>query len=1748
MASEGYGVGVAGGRPAGTTASEGYGVSEGRPAGTTATEGYGVGTSGGRPAGTTANEGYDVGTSGGRPAGTTANEGYDVGTSGGRPAGTTANEGYDVGTSGGRPAGTTANEGYDVGTSGGRPAGTTANEGYDVGTSGGRPAGTTATEGYGVGTSGGRPVGTTVARGFKVGKVKRTLKFDTVDADVHFGEWDTSAVNLDAGALSACARGIKQQRFFDRKSLGVGVCYSCGHVLWTSVDGAHTFLIDKPSNMTRDDAPAAAYLRAVPNCSLSFEYTERGSSTKERWYCCSHCKTDPVPTEFQVGNVYGDSEADVKPVREWDMSTPKPIKALCNKYETGQVSLCGLFSSTVKKASMSQYQHLQGEINAIRKLDRHYYGLFGFMAVKDSDIFTHSPDPHSALRIKNAIRWFRAHNHLYSSFFAHYETLLRYVKPGFINPGLLEDQNISLDRLLEGEAAGMAFPLDAKYFDDFPLIYNEPALGPSDKAGRQYPQPQAATECREKLVDLCHTTYGEKYLDTKAFPHLHPYGHGGWYHRCPMAFQAHIKMRLFDVRGRFAADPCYCFFKYDYMVKVRMRMHNARKVVKVQNLTQTLNAANVRGNDPYAVYGTDIPRVIPGSKQFWKSFGLDLVSFVEQRGLPQYFLTLTAHDLWPQVQATLNGGWGSCASEVEVQGTTVEDRQPVGFHPEISVLAAEKRYNWFMSIPLGVVQDLVVKKEYQKRGAVHWHMLVWVEEGTSPKHAVMAEMPRGPDTTDECATYVRKLVGEMLLHKQCFASRCFKGSHGRTLSSCKYGFPFKVPEPCERLDDEMVRYLYQRTLKEDALVVPYNPEIAVLWRASHNVQRVSKHGFEQYLAKYISKPEPSCSIELPENASEPQRYLRTRVIGSVEAMEVLMGFHQCQMSRQVIFLHTELNPTQRMLKPTFQLKQLDDEDSDIYLQTKVETYLKRPVGLHSLTYPEFYRWWRSATTAEQKKATAEHEGEDYSVKCKGSDDFEEFLCARKTLDGAQARLSDLLQRCDAQVGDGHDLLALNRALKANGVPQPVLNAVEKHYNANGVDSLPRNLQVCPPEACHIVAQTFLESIDWEDSSLMRGLCTHHWLMGCNMSDRLVALLTRYKPGTVLEDCSGHHWYRRAKMVVTRNRFISSVGDDQEKYYQQKYLLTVPLTPQSQVVLDPPESWVELCVREGMCDEHLDAMSCMQSAVSRGFHTDSLRQLAQVYVDHGFLSDNEADLFLSEIPVLGEREESETTVSDQMLDAETCDLGISGTSETPLEDLVGTFTESQLRAYRWIESQLNGGKQVNAAVVGPAGTGKSYLLKGLIELAKSKQLVVGKLAPSGVAAHLIGGTTIHNFFALDIEYNSSLEEGTVQVAKLRKTDVLVIDEFSMLDWFLFRTAEGLCRKFSKRAQPWGGRHVILLGDPAQLPAVGQRDIFGTTLWTRFSVLLLREVKRATDPVLSEMLSKVRLGVCDDKVTKVLESRVEARSIPDLDLQKTVVICSTRKECEEINSACIDIVEGMEVVYEALDTDHHGHPLREADLDRLKRCREKLPDKLILKVGARVVLRRNLDIAAGWVNGTLAVVTHLHDNCIIVRKLTNPSHKHPIPRFRQRIEIRGASYTIMRQQFPLQLAYGVTVHRVQGCTVQRAIVCLSDQFFESGQAYVALSRVRTLEDLVLWDFDPSAIKMAPFYRQLLEWCDCVDKIRPTPPLAVVEYPIRVRDEPMDITPDSGETAAPKPIPFSANIDFSAETEQEVKCKGR
>ena len=143
------------------------------------------------------------------------------------------------------------------------------------------------------------------------------------------------------------------------------------------------------------------------------------------------------------------------------------------------------------------------------------------------------------------------------------------------------------------------------------------------------------------MNELVTAHYGETFLEPKAFPHLFH----GWLalQLSDEILKRHIKMRLYDVRGWWAHDSAYMFFKYDEMVKLRLRAYNSRRVVRVSDLSKNLTAGTVldaeKSNDPYAVYGSEIPRSIPGSRQHWKSFSLDLVSLSEQRGLSDFFMT-----------------------------------------------------------------------------------------------------------------------------------------------------------------------------------------------------------------------------------------------------------------------------------------------------------------------------------------------------------------------------------------------------------------------------------------------------------------------------------------------------------------------------------------------------------------------------------------------------------------------------------------------------------------------------------------------------------------------------------------------------------------------------------------------------------------------------------------------------------------------------------------------------------------------------------------------------------------------------------------------------------------------------------------------------------------------------------------------------------------------------------------------------
>ena len=649
--------------------------------------------------------------------------------------------------------------------------------------------------------------------------------------------------------------------------------------------------------------------------------------------------------------------------------------------------------------------------------------------------------------------------------------------------------------------------------------------------------------------------------------------------------------------------------------------------------------------------------------------------------------------------------------------------------------------------PLGVVTDYAIKKEYQKRGGLHWHILFWVEPGSTPNNVVLAELPRSSDTLNVQAQYARRMVQKYQMHRECHPQRCFKGYAGKMLHKCKYGFPFKVPQLMEELDEDGIRYLYTRRCREDQLVVPYNLEILLFWGASINIQRVAKHGFEMYLAKYISKPESSFDVKLSENPTEPEKYLRTRIIGSCEAIDVQLGFHQFQLSRSTVFLATELNPQRQFLKHRVHLASLPPESEDIYVTTKYQLYLQRNNALHDLTYPTYFQWGRKSTYNEQLKAEKSvKKGLLPAMGYKGVDEFEELKASMVNLESKLERLNDELE------SKSHLWSAVQSIMSASAEHDSTALVIKQNLKniCNNME-LESNSSETELAECNAI----LRDIGLFNSSTNRPEKLH-WLhiklLQAHNNDEIPStpmyiMLENHPPGSMVPDQNGTYWVRRATAAVTRHRFITV--EDQETYYEQKYLLTVPLTSTDSIITKPPSSWVRVAMEANLVDEHHDARATLMDAVKRGFSLENIRSIVKMYIENQFLDEDEADAFLSTLPsgTLGKEETREVT--DQLLDDQD-GSSLLPPHHIPLEEYISKFTPSQQRAFDWLTKAIEcDDYQVLVALVGAAGCGKSFVMGAMVEYMRQCKLVVTKLAPSGVAASLIKGTTIHSFFKLDI---------------------------------------------------------------------------------------------------------------------------------------------------------------------------------------------------------------------------------------------------------------------------------------------------------------------------------------------------------------------------------------------------------------
>lgn len=392
------------------------------------------------------------------------------------------------------------------------------------------------------------------------------------------------------------------------------------------------------------------------------------------------------------------------------------------------------------------------------------------------------------------------------------------------------------------------------------------------------------------------------------------------------------------------------------------------------------------------------------------------------------------------------------------------------------------------------------------------------------------------------------------------------------------------------------------------------------------------------------------------------------------------------------------------------------------------------------------------------------------------------------------------------------------------------------------------------------------------------------------------------------------------------------------------------------------------------------------------------------------------------------------------------------------------------------------REGNIFLTGAAGTGKSYLLDRYLTNKPTEEFPI--VASTGAAAVIVGGRTFHSFFGLGIMEGGF--EATVQRAmrskrlkiRLLRACCVVIDEISMLSGTTVMAAERIARMVRGNDEPWGGLRIIAVGDFAQLPPVtpgaSQKDwAFLHPIWkeSAFQPALLSTVMRTQDTDFLDILNFIRAGIVNDDVRQFLDERTYGAA----DYLDAPRLYAHRAQADIYNQSRLDGIPGH---MHAFATTYEGD---ERALQSGKRSLP-IPDVLHLKIGALVMLRKNdLSYERLYVNGSLGHVRGFGDETLHIGLLTGED-----------IEVKTEQFSCLdgdgnvvlaARNFPVTLAWATTIHKAQGATLDRMIVDLS-KLWEPGQAYVALSRVRSGAGVFVEKWNTSSIRAEPLVTQLYD----------------------------------------------------------------
>uniref|UniRef100_UPI00358E7FB6 uncharacterized protein n=1 Tax=Myxine glutinosa TaxID=7769 RepID=UPI00358E7FB6 len=1195
--------------------------------------------------------------------------------------------------------------------------------------------------------------------------------------------------------------------------------------------------------------------------------------------------------------------------------------------------------------------------------------------------------------------------------------------------------------------------------------------------------------------------------EAKSFPVLFPTG-GPTYHddreaKITIARYLHTRLMLAD--SRFAQNTDYIFYAqylsevYQVLssVSIALRKSYLNAFAKGSKVTaQKLMDRNTLADMLKCDAGYKYLKPIRGTPAFWQASQKDLFAMLRQLGKPTWFCSFSSGDMrWTEIIEAILQEEGDSRNANDLDWSEkciILKRNPITAARMFDHMFRSFLKDVIMSQakPIGKIKDYFYRIEFQQRGSPHTHCLFWVEDApTLDKDSdeevvsfidqyITCEMPLNDDELHEIVNAVQK-------HSSRHSKSCRKKG-----TVCRFHFPRPPSNTTfiSRNDDVESQAIDKLHVQPDKKPNHMTKEEAKqvlmkIWNALQDTENNFDHANALFAHVGINQDLFQEAYEILNKKTDVVLQRNPKDVWVNQYNAHLLRCWNANMDIQyvadayscIVYIISYISKTEREMGLLLEHARKEafngNEDAKQALKKLGAIYLhNREVSAQEAVFRVCNLRLKESSRKVQFVPTG-----DNPIKMSLPFDVLKKRSKGKDLDADQIWMTSLPDRYqnrpDQELFDEMCLASFCsefRVLSKSEVSNVMdVNRKSPIYTLqNGLGHIQRRTRTQPAVIRYPRFSPTKESEKYYQSLLQ--LFLPYRLESHLKPGQYETFQNFYQNGAV--KC-GKNEVEPVKYIVERNKAKFELDADSMDKAEEMFQKCGPLD----------DAWAQICP-----ETEVERLSCLEN-------------------QKGKTADPQEDI---DIPDLLKEEKKSCSI----------EIRQSIVKKDEAENLLRCLNEKQREIFyavrEWCLNKRNGNepKPFHVFVTGGAGTGKSHLIK-TIQYEASRLLApilpnpddvsVLLTAPTGVAAFNINASTIHSTFSISVgaklPYQPLGDEKINSLrSKLSSLQIIIIDEISMVDQKLITYVHGRlrqikqCRDFS----PFGNVSVIAIGDFYQLSPVKGKSLYaenvGFNLWTDlFHIAELTQIMRQKDGEFAETLNRLRTrkkcDPLDDKDKDTLQ-KCETGEEPDC-----IHIYATNEEVDKHNlaklaSSCSNLVA---INAEDFYRDPKSGKLQRKEGQYIKVFNTNLARRVTLAVGARVLLTKNIDVSDGLVNGVFGTVSHISqtpgstfpqmvyvvfDNVKVGQKLRRhtaeslslPVNSTPIAPQEDRVTNSGG----IRRQFPVKLAFGCSIHKIQGCTLKEAVVSL-EKIFTAGQAYVALSRVTSMEGLTIQNFKQSAI---------------------------------------------------------------------------